>query len=197
MQTHLKRLPRAPTTAEASRSAVRTARPRGGTPPSGHVEPPSARSTQYAGSLFRVSVPSNWRELRGSDSVTFAPPGAFGTVNGQNVFTHGVEIGISRNQSLDLQIATDDLIDALSRGNAELQPYGGQRRDDALPAVVACARRCRTARKPPDSPKRSRCSPTLLRDRSLFYLLAVAPADSFPDYASTFDRLVESLRLND
>jgi hypothetical protein len=38
---------------------------------------------------------------------------------------------------------------------------------------------------------------TLLRDRNLFYLLTVAPADAFQDYVSTFDRLVESLRLND
>ncbi len=38
---------------------------------------------------------------------------------------------------------------------------------------------------------------TLLRDRSVFYLLAVAPVDAFPDYAGTFDRLVASLRLND
>jgi hypothetical protein len=37
------------------------------------------------------------------------------------VFTHGVEIGLSPNQSSDLQIATDDLIGLLSRGNTELR----------------------------------------------------------------------------
>jgi hypothetical protein len=38
---------------------------------------------------------------------------------------------------------------------------------------------------------------TLLRDRSLFYLIAVAPADSYRDYVSTFDRVVDSLRLSE
>ena len=194
VQTHLKRLPRAPTTAEATRSA--SAGAAGGTPPSGRVEPPSPRSIQYASSLFRVSVPANWRELRGSESVTFAPPGAFGMLNGQTVFTHGVEIGISRDQSADLQIATDDLIGQLSRGNAELHKTA-----DNGEMTIAGRRALRTT-----VSNRSEATgqletieiyTTLLRDRSLFYLLAVAPADSFREYASTFDRLVESLRLRE
>jgi hypothetical protein len=197
VQTHLKRLPRAPTSAEASRSAARTGDPGGaGTPPSGHVEPPSARYAQYAGSLFRVSVPSNWRELRSSESVTFAPPGAFGTVNGQHVFTHGVEIGLFRNRSADLQGATDDLIRSLSNGNTELKrtadngdtTFGGHR---GLRTTLS------NRSEATGQTETIEVFTALLRDGRLFYLLAVAPVDSFPDYASTFDRLVESVRLND
>ena len=54
------------------------------------------------GNLFRISVPDNWRELPGSCAVTFAPSGAFGHVGGQSVFTHGVEVGVSRNERHDL-----------------------------------------------------------------------------------------------
>ena len=66
-------------------------------------------TTYNEGNLFRVSVPSNWRELPGNNSVTFAPDGAYGTANGQSVFTHGVEVGVARNETHDLQTATDEL----------------------------------------------------------------------------------------
>ena len=144
-----------------------------------------------------MSVPSNWRELRGSDSVTFAPPGAFGTVNGQKrLHARRRNRHLAQPAAVDLQAATDDLIGVLSRGNAELRRSADSRR-----LTFAGRRGLRTTLS-----NRSEATgqletievfTTLLRDRSLFYLLAVAPADSFQDYVSTFDRLVESLRLND
>jgi predicted Zn-dependent protease len=198
VQLHLKRLPRAPTTAEASRSAAArsSGASGGGAPPSGNVEPASNRDAQYESRLFRLRVPSNWRALRGADTVTFAPPGAFGTINGQNVFTHGVEIGLRRNQWSDLQAATDDLIASLSRGNTELQRSAGNSE-----MTLAGRRGLRTPlsnrSEATGQPETIEIFTVLLRDGRLFYLLAVAPADAFPDYASTFDRLVESLRLSD
>ena len=61
---------------------------------------PSSRYSSYnEGNLFRISVPSNWRELPGNNSVTFAPEGGYGAVNQQSVFTHGVEAGVTRNES--------------------------------------------------------------------------------------------------
>ena len=50
----------------------------------GRVAPPSSAYTAYTeGDLFRVSVPSNWRELPGSNAVIFAPDGAYGSAGGQ------------------------------------------------------------------------------------------------------------------
>src|SRR6185295_8307264 len=77
------------------------------------------------GELFQVSVPSNWRELPGNNAVTFAPEGAYGAINGQSVFTHGVEMGMSRNEAHDLQTATDELIRSLSNGNPDLRRDAG------------------------------------------------------------------------
>ena len=65
-------------------------------------------------------MPSNWRELPGNNAVTFAPEGAYGDANGQSVFTHGVEVGSARNESHDLQTATDELIASLAQGNPGL-----------------------------------------------------------------------------
>src|SRR6185436_3521557 len=123
VQSHLKGLPKAPTSEEIARNGPRTGdRPTNTQPPSGGVEPPSSRYTQYTeGDLFRVRVPSNWRELPGSGAVTFAPNGAYGAVNGQSVFTHGIEIGAARNENHDLQTATDELIASLERSNPQLQ----------------------------------------------------------------------------
>ena len=59
------------------------------------VEPPSGRYETYdGGNLFRVAVPSNWRELQGNNSVTFAPEGGYGETRGQSVFTHGLQMGM-------------------------------------------------------------------------------------------------------
>ncbi len=110
LQSHLKSLPKAPTSEEVARKRP-TANTRGtsagnSVPPTGKVAPPSSRYTQHtAGNVFRVSVPSNWRQIQGSSAVTFAPDGAYGAYEGQSVFTHGIEFGISRNEGHDLRTA--------------------------------------------------------------------------------------------
>src|SRR5882724_10639602 len=94
VQSHLKQLPPAPSTEQATKTAGRTgnADSTGMGLPSGRVEPPSSNFQTYTeGNAFRISVPSNWRELPGSSAVTFAPEGAYGEANGRTVFTHGVE----------------------------------------------------------------------------------------------------------
>src|SRR3954447_15224379 len=116
VQAHLRQLPPAPTTEQATRNAG--GRPTGtsGEPraPIGRVEPPSSSFRSYTeGNVFKVSVPANWRERPGQSAVTFAPEGAYGEANGQSVFTHGVEIGAARNESHDLQTATSELLDSL------------------------------------------------------------------------------------
>ena len=76
VQERLRRMAAAPTTEEATRKAVGT---RGSAPApdgrsgsrSGDIAAPSSTSTSYTeGNLFRVSVPSNWRELPGSDAAS-------------------------------------------------------------------------------------------------------------------------------
>ena len=62
--------------------------------PAASSRPRRGTRTYDEGGIFRVSVPSNWRELQDSDAVTFAPDGGYGTLNGQNVFTHGIQIGL-------------------------------------------------------------------------------------------------------
>jgi hypothetical protein len=75
------------------------------------VAPPSHDFTTYIeGELVRVSIPSNWRELPGSNAVTFAPEGANGNVGVKSVFTHGVAMGLARNDKHNLRVTSDDFI---------------------------------------------------------------------------------------
>src|SRR6185295_7710073 len=64
VRAHLKSLPRAPTTEEATKAAKRggsTGRTTTNRPPSGRVDPPSTRYQSYnEGDIFQISVPSNW-----------------------------------------------------------------------------------------------------------------------------------------
>jgi hypothetical protein len=202
VQSHLARLSPAPTTEQATRNARngrttgttgRTSR--GGGLPTGRVEQPSSSFRTYdVGNAFRVSVPSNWRELEDSGSVTFAPEGAYGEANGQSIFTHGVQFGIARNETHDMQTATDELIDSLGRGNPNLSRNSGYSR-----ATVAGRSGLRTTLSNRSEVTGGRETiqvfATQMRDGNLFYAVAVAPQDDFSYYRGVFDRVVSSVQL--
>ena len=192
----------APTTEQATRnaSAGRDTTPRGttGISAAGRVESPSSRMTSYnVGTIFRVSVPSNWREQQSNNAVTFAPQGAYGQSGGQNVFTHGMELGIARNERHDLQTATSELIDSLAQGNPGMsRPTGYSRATvgnrSGLRTLVSNSGETTTGR-----PETIAIYTTQLRDGSLFYAIGVAPRDEFGGYQNTFDRIVSSIQLKD
>jgi hypothetical protein len=146
------------------------------------------------GDIFRVSVPSNWREHSASSAVTFAPDGAIGQVNGQGVFTHGVEIGVARNAPDDLEDATDELIDSLRQNNPGMSRPSPQwpTNIDRIPAVQT------TLENESDITNRTeviRITTTLLDDGSLFYFIAVAPEDELRVYDPVFQRVLNSIRF--
>jgi hypothetical protein len=193
VQAHLRRLPRAPTTEEAvkSRSGGRPTSGRNVPRPTGRVEPPSSRyETFNEGNLFEVSVPSNWRELPSNNTVTFAPEGAYA----EGIFTHGIEIGIARNESHDLQEATDELLQSLAQSNPNLSRPSRYERISidghrGLTTVV-------TNVSSTGGREGIQVYSAQLRNGNLFYAVAVAPANVFNSYRDTFDRVVSSIRLS-
>jgi len=205
VQARLRQLPPAPSTEEATRNARNGKGPRptgtGGTmtsPPTGNVEPAASSFRTFTeGNLFRISVPSNWREMSGgTNTVTFAPEGGYGASNGQSVFTHGVEIGVGRNETHDLQTATSELIDGLAKGNPNLSrptrydraTIGGRRGLRVMLSNLSDATR---------QPETIELVTTQLGDGNLFYIIAVAPKAEFPQYAGVFDRVLGSIDLLD
>jgi hypothetical protein len=163
----------------------------------GRVAPPSTRYQTYdEGDLFRVAVPSNWNELPDNNSVTFAPEGGYGSFQGQSVFTHGVQIGVERNESHDLRTATDELISGLAQANPRLRrsagysnvTVGGRRGLHTPLTNVSDA----TGR-----PERIALYTTQLDDGSIFYIVGVAPTDEYGSYQNVFTRVVRSIQLTD
>jgi beta-barrel assembly-enhancing protease len=196
VQAHLKQLPRAPTTQEAEKGAGRP-----GTSgsvdevPTGRVDPPSSRWTAYEeGNIFRVSVPSNWRELRDSDNVTFAPSGGYGTYNGQNVYTHGVQFGVTRSQAQDLQTATDDLVNGIAQGNPNMgrpSRYDDLSVDSRPSLRTVISNRNEATRKA----ETIQLVTTDIGNGQMLYSIGVAPTEEFVEYRGVFNRIVESIRL--
>ena len=197
VKTHLKQLPRAPSTEEATRSTRRSddSTPRGTTGRVGNarVERPSSRFRQYdIGDLFTISVPSNWDQTERSDTVTFAPDGAYG----QGTFTHGVEIGVSRNESHSLQRATNELIDSLAQNNPNMRRTSNQRRVtiDGRSGLQTTLSNVSDAT---GGEETIQVVTTQTRDGDLFYAIAVAPRDESSDYNPVFQRVLGSIRFND
>jgi beta-barrel assembly-enhancing protease len=208
VKAELQRLPPAPTTEQIMTNAQRNASKGPGNGGggagggvgtsgrlSGDVAPPSGRFQAYTvGSLFRVAVPSNWRQLQGNNSVTFAPEGGFGEVRGSSVFTHGVEMGVSRAQSPDLRSATDALVQGFSRSNPQMQADGGPQ-----PVTFAGRQglqlRLHNVSEATGSPEVVVLTTAMLDNDNLFYSIGVAPENAFSQYSQTLRRVNESVQI--
>ena len=144
--------------------------------------------------MFKVSVPSNWREIQRQNAVTFAPDGAYGQANGQSVFTHGVEIGAARNETHDLQDG-DRGADRVAR---PVQPRAASllRTERVNLSGRAGLRSVLTnSQSATGQPESIVIFTTQLRDGNLFYAVAVAPQNDFNAYRGVFDRVIRSIQL--
>jgi len=198
VQAHLRSLPAAPTTEQAMKTGAGrnpTSRGADSRPSAGNIERPEPRFATYnEGDLFRISVPANWRELPGSNAVTFAPQGAYGTVSGQGVFTHGVEVGVARNESHDLATATNELIQSLAQSNPRLsRPSQFDRR--SIGGLSGAHTTLSNVSDVTGGEERIDVYTALLRDGTLFYVLGVAPRDEYGDYEPAFRKIVSSIQF--
>jgi hypothetical protein len=198
VQARLGQMSPAPTSEEVARAGnTRTGRAPSGTtaPPSARVAAPSTRYTTYnEGDVFRIGVPSNWQELASESTVTFAPQGGHGTINGQSVFTHGVQVGIARNERHNLQEATQELIASLAEANPQLARAGNPGRATlggrtALRTLLANVSEATGGR------ERIVLYTTQMADGALFYLVGVAPEQEFGTYQPVINRVAGTIRF--
>ena len=168
------------------------------------VDPPSADFTTYIeGELVRVSIPSNWRELPGFNAVTFAPEGAYGNAGVKSVFTHGVSLGLARNDQRDLRATTDDFIASTVLVNPRAVLMGGRAPGPFSRRRVTIGDRpglhtvVSTISEATGGFERIEIYTALLRDGTLFYMLAVTPRDCVSVYAPTFRQVMRSIAIMD
>ncbi len=162
-------------------------------------EPVPAPARQYrtvqGGQLFQVSIPTNWTPLATESSIKYVPQNGYGQANGQEVMTHGVEMGVARPSSRDLRQATQTLVDGFVRSNQDMRVAGAQRNVQlsGRPAILTPLE----GRSVLGGVEAVDVYTTMLADGNLFYHLAVAPDNEVDTYTAAFDRVVRSIRLSD
>jgi Zn-dependent protease with chaperone function len=160
------------------------------------VPPPSAESKVVTGGkLFDVSVPANWTELPSNSSIKVVPDNGYGQLNGQTVFTHGVEFGVAKAASRDLREATNAWLKAVAQGNPQLKLNGSQQ------AVQISQRQGLATPLLNPSPlggnEHVGLYTTFLADGNLFYFFTISPEKDAQAFQGAFQRIASSLRLMD
>jgi Zn-dependent protease with chaperone function len=160
------------------------------------VPPPSAESKVVTGGkLFDVSVPANWTELPSDSSIKVVPNNGYGQLNGQTVFTHGVEFGVAKAASRDLREATNAWLKAIAQGNPQLKLNGSQQ------AVQISQRQGLATPLLNPSPlggnEHVGLYTTFLADGNLFYFFTISPEKDAQAFQPAFQRIAGSLRLMD
>jgi Zn-dependent protease with chaperone function len=162
-------------------------------------QPVPSPSSQYkdisGGKVFQASVPSNWTSLASKSSIKVVPENGYGQLNGQTVFSHGIEFGLTKAATRDLQQATNAWLKAVAQVNPELRLAGEQR-------AVRISQRSAIAT-PLDNPsplggrERIGVYTTFLADGTLFYYLTVVPESDAGAFEETFQRIAQSIRLTE
>jgi hypothetical protein len=152
---------------------------------------PSGSYRTESNNIFRVSIPSNWRQVGSGESVTYAPEGGYGSQG----ITHGVIFGASQTQARDLQSASQEVVQGLLQGNGYLRQTGGYQRvtvnGRAGLATTLVGRSPITGRN-----ERVTIVTAPLAGGNVFYMAAVAPQNEYASYRSAFDNIIRSLQLN-
>jgi hypothetical protein len=165
--------------------------------PQGRVEYPSTRFRKVTAlGVVSLSVPDNWREISEQGSVWFAPNGGYGSNNGQAVYTHGVNIGISQTNSRNLQQATDGFISSLEQSNGNLRAGSGYQRTD-VNGRNALAIGLTNTNEATGRAEVVLVTTTLLRNGNLLFVIFVSPQSEAHDYQGVFQNILRSVQLND
>ena len=140
-------------------------------------------------------MPSNWTAVSASNAIRFVPENGFGQMNGQTVFSHGIEFGIAQAGTRNLREATVSWLKAVGQNNPELQLAGeqqalriSQRSAIGTPLVNLS---------PLGGPERIGLYTLFLADGTLFYYLTIVPEKEAAAFQEAFTRIGQSIRLTD
>ncbi len=196
MKAAFSSLPPAKTMAELSRGGGPENAAQAVGSPGQPVPRPSANyRTLKGGKVFQVSVPSDWTALSSKTAIKVVPQNGYGSLNGQTVFSHGVEFGVAKAVSRDLQESTNAWLKAVAQGNPDLRLAGSQQ-----PARISQRSALATALTNPSAlggQERIAVYTTFLAEGSLFYYLTIVQEKDADAFQETFQRIGESIRLTE
>jgi len=171
--------------------------PSTGRAPGGRVALPSLRYTTYNNNSFQLQIPENWRELKGQNSVTFAPEGAYGEVAERFVFTHGILAGVARiNPDYNLRQSTEEFIRSLQEGNPSLRQQG-QYQKTTLSDRKAFAASFSNVSDVTGRTEIVTVYTARLNNGDMFYFIAVTPQTDASSYQRAFQKILSSVELYD
>jgi len=162
-------------------------------------QPVPRPSTQYreisGGKVFQASVPADWTTLPSKSSMKVVPQNGYGQLNGQQVFSYGIEFGIAQAASRDLKEATAAFLNAAAQGNPDLRLAGPQQ-------PIRIAQRSALATQlvnpsPLGGQERIGFYTTFLADGTLFYYLTVVQEKDAAAFEETFRHVGESIKLTE
>jgi Zn-dependent protease with chaperone function len=199
LQTAFASLPAAKSMAELAKekseaggtTAVRSV----GTPGQPVPRPNGQYRTLAGGGVFEAAVPDDWTRLSAKTSIRVVPQNGYGPLNGETVFTHGMEFGVTKAASRDLQQATKAWLTAIAQTNPELKLAGSQQR-------VQLSRRSAIATplvnpSPLGGREHITVYTTFLADGTLFYFFTIVPEVDSEAFQQTFGQVADSIRFTD
>ena len=162
-------------------------------------QPVPRPSTQYrsinGGTVFQASVPANWTSLNGKTTIRVVPENGYGPIQGRTVFTHGVEFGVAKADTRDLQQATKAWINAVAGGNPDLHLAGSQQTTQMSQRSAIVTPLVNAS--PLGGQEHVVLYTTFLADGTLFYYLTIAPEADSAQFRDVFQRIGSSIRLTD
>jgi hypothetical protein len=116
-------------------------------------------------------------------------------MNGQTVFSHGIEFGVTKASTRDLQEATKAWLQAVAQSNPELKLAGNQQstRISQRSAIITPL----VNPSPLGGQEHVVVTTTFLSDGSLFYYLTIVPEKDAANFEDAFRRIGESIRLTE
>jgi Zn-dependent protease with chaperone function len=166
-----------------------------GTPGQPVPRPAAQYRTISGGGVFHADVPANWTTLASKSAIKVVPQNGYGQLNGQTIFSHGVEFGITRAGSRDLREATNAWLKAVAQNNPDLRLAGDQQ---ALRISQRSAIGTPLVNPSPlGGQERIGVYTTFLADGSLFYYLTIVPENDVDAFREAFQRVGQSIRLTD
>jgi Zn-dependent protease with chaperone function len=216
MQANLRGMGTAPTMAEISRGGGRTTSNPSSRTTQGRrtgngsirIDTPSTRYTDFRqrDDFFEMQIPSNWQayEAQNGFGVTIAPEG--GVVedgNGQQSIIYGAIVnhydpfeGSSGRRNPTIDQATTDLINQIRQGNSHLRAASRGRREtiDGQPGMSTTL-----SGTSPVTGEEERVTVVTrqMGDGHILYALLIAPGRDYGTVSTAFNRMVQSLRVND
>lgn len=160
----------------------------------GRAELPSSRLRTYNGGYFRLSVPENFREGGGEQSVVFVPEGGAYQTQGETGYTHGVMVGVERTNARNLRAASNEYISQLLQGNQYLRQQGTYQRG-TLGGRAGLATNLVGRSPVTGATEFVTVYTTQLQSGELFYFVTIAPQNDYRTFSGAFDRMRSSLQL--